>query len=1069
MLVGALVLSGREARAQGVTGSAITGTVKDPSGGPAEGAAVTLKNTSTGAVLTAITDAQGRYFIDNVPPGGPFTLSVKNEGYEPVTKENIQLSLGQRRNENLEMKFAGEMVSIEAFSDALGDRARTGSATTLRESSIAKLPLQGRNFTDLVATSPQANGNSLGGQNNKLNNIQIDGGANNDLFGLAGNGTPGGQSNAKPLSIEAIKEFTITVAPFDVRQSNFVGGLVNAITKSGTNEFHGSLFLYDQNKIFARPGKNPEQGDPELLAFNVTQFGGSLGGPIIKDKLHFFAAVDIQQRQAAFGSAFQITGDDTHDRAAAGFDLATSQRFIDILKNKYGITNQGTALAPDLANPDRNVFVKLSTSVIDNSDLELSYNFVKANADVLLRAPTSTTIPGRLRDGYELSGSGYAQANSTNTLRAKMTTNINNGKMSNELLASVSIIRDERSLADRTPLLLVRACNSATAATCAAEPNGHLGASPSFLAAGAERFSQANVLDQDIWQLQDSLTFSLGDHRVTAGVATEYLKIRNVFLQAAIGVWAFNSLDDFEAGNATAFQRRFGATSDQEPGTAAFKALQPGVYIQDQWSLARGLTLSPGMRIDVPYLSKAVRNQALLTGPLPIDTSKVPSGNPLYSPRLGFNWDLDGEATTVLRGGAGIFSGRPAYVWVSNAYSVNGLSQVELTCTGATGVPKFTPDPAAQPNSCTGIAPTLTPPRGEIDYFDPNTRYPQNFKVALGVDRRLPFGIVATGDLLYTRDINGWYVTDENLVKQGTASAEGRTLYGTFGTAGALGATPQRLDLTNILQAVKVRNKNGGFTYSASAGLSKQFGTDYAISANYTYSKSQDLMSFTSSQALSNFQFAPIDGEIQNRNAAPSAFDRPHRITITGSTTLPYGFGIGLIYQGQSGTPYTWTVSGDVNADGINGNDVVFVPKDASQISLRDPTQYDAMQAFIESQDCLKDSRGSLIKRGACRNPWQNILNTRITWQSPKFAGEQRIEAQLDIFNLPNLINRHWADYQEAAQFENQAAGFLTAVGYDQVNNRPIYNFVKPSTVVSTIYSTTLSRWRMQLGARYTF
>jgi hypothetical protein len=232
-------------------------------------------------------------------------------------------------------------------------------------------------------------------------------------------------------------------------------------------------------------------------------------------------------------------------------------------------------------------------------------------------------------------------------------------------------------------------------------------------------------------------------------------------------------------------------------------------------------------------------------------------------------------------------------------------------------------------------------------------------------------------------------------------------------------------------------------------------------------------------QAFSNFQFEPIDGDIQGRAVRPSAFDRPHKITVTGTANLPYGFGVGLSYVGVSGTPYTWTVQGDANGDGVSGNDLVFVPANPSQISLKDPTQYAALDAFINGQSCLRDARGGFIKRGACRNPWQNLLDTRLTWTSPNIKGEQRIEVQWDIFNVLNLLsdldNRvfgahtKWGVFDQDAQFESGPPAFLAVSGYDKVANRPVYTFAAPTQVTQTVYSPTQSRWRMQLGARYIF
>ncbi|HEX3762991.1 MAG TPA: carboxypeptidase regulatory-like domain-containing protein, partial [Kofleriaceae bacterium] len=329
--------------AQGVTGSAVTGTItEEGSNTPIPGAFIELKNTSTGDTLTALAE-DGTYFIDNVPPGGPYVLTVTAGGHQPAKRSGIQLQLGQRLQIDQVMSTNNEVIIINERLDPLKDKERTGPSTVVGGDTIGKLPLQGRNFTDLLSTAPQVNGESFAGQNNRYNNIQIDGGANNDLFGLAGNGTPGGQANATPISIEAIKQFVIQIAPFDVRQSSFVGGLVNAITKSGTNEFHGDAFGYFQNKSLA--GK---RDDPTFLDYRTYQFGADVGGPIIEDKLHFFAAVDLQSKNQSFGNTAQLTGDDTHDLAAAGFTMATANRFQSILAQKYGITNAGNGLAPKL-------------------------------------------------------------------------------------------------------------------------------------------------------------------------------------------------------------------------------------------------------------------------------------------------------------------------------------------------------------------------------------------------------------------------------------------------------------------------------------------------------------------------------------------------------------------------------------------------------------------------------------------------------------------------------------------------------------------------------------------------
>lgn len=1063
----ALSLAGSSAFAQGVTGSALTGTVRDETGTLLQGALVELTNTSTGEKFQAVTGETGRYIIDNIPPGGPFTISVTAEEYQPTSNPGLELSLGTRSTVDVVMhKQIVEEIAVVAHLDRLGDKERTGAGTTQKASTILELPLQGRNFTDLIATDPRVSFNSIAGQNNRFNNIQIDGGANNDLFGLASSGTPGGQANAKPVSIEAVQEFNVQVAPFDVRLGNFAGGLVNAITKSGTNEFHGAVFGYFQNKTLAG-----NQSDPTFTDYHTLQYGLTLGGPIIEDKLHFFIAADLQSKSSAFGSSRNITGVDSYDLANAGFTQAVATRFINDLA-KYGITTAGDASTPNIGNPDHNLFVKLTSSALEGSHLELSYNLVNASLDTFGRSvtspsPPSAFSPGRVRDGYQLTDSGYTFNSNTQTVRGKMSTNWGEGAFSNELLTSGSFIRENRSTPTNYPLIIVDA--NCVKDGCAA-PN--IGASDPYLAAGGERFSQDNLLNQDIWELTDNVTWANGDHRITVGTSNQYFTFRNTFLQASTGAWFFSSLDAFEAGTPLAFQRRFAGDPSVAPGQALFHATQIGLYAQDEWSVMKNVSISPGIRMDVPILSAAAQNPGYLTVPgLPIDTSAIPSGNVLWSPRLGFNWDVEGNSDTVVRGGVGVFTGRPPYVWVSNAYTVNGLSQVELDCfggKGGAGVPKFTVDPNNQPTNCTGAPGTLKAPPGEVDYFDPNTKYPQNLRYAIGADKRLPYGIVATVDLLYTRDLNGWYTTDSNLQTVGTDS-QGRTLYGNVGGgATSFSAVPVRYNTSQFTQAIEVYNKNGGHSYAGTLQLQKAFGRKFNISAAYTYARSYDRLTFSSSQALSNFQFTPLDGPLDHRAIRPSEFDRPHKITITGTAGLPYGFLVGLNYIGVSGTPYTYAVANDVNGDGVAGNDLVYVPASASQITLSNPSQFAALQAFINSQECLRNAAGGFIQRGACRNPWEDFLDMRIAWQSPKFKGEQQIEVQWDIFNVLNLVNSSWGHANSVATFETGPA-FLRAVGYDAANQRPIYNFIPPATLVNTVYSPTSSRWRMQLGARYMF
>jgi hypothetical protein len=1061
--VGLCVWAGASADAQGVTGAALQGTVTQTDGTPAEGAQVELRSSQSGQVYSTTSGSSGRYFLDNVQPGGGYVLTVRGIGFKPTTRAGLDLALGQRLTADVSLAPEAVQlaeVQVTAEADPLINAGRTGPSQRISDSAIARLPLQGRNFTDLIQVSPQVVGTSVAGQNNRYNNLQIDGGVNNDVFGLAEIGSPGGQARARPISVEAIKEFQVLVAPFDVRQGSFTGGLVNTITKSGTNQWTGSIFGYYQDKGIAG-----FRDDPTFPGLSVGQYGGSLGGPIVRDRLHFFATADIQDRSAPFSSNFNLIGNDAADIANTGFTVADADRFRDILQNTYGMSGIGDAAAPKLANPNVNLFGKLSWQLERFGLVEASYNFVDANRDILGRLATSPAIPGRLRDGYQLSNSGYEFDNTTNTARLKWTSQFAAG-MSNEFLGGFSTIRDERVLGSDRPLVLVRA--------------GQVGTASTWLAAGAERFSQLNSLDQDIWSVQDNLSFGTGAHRFTVGTANEFYKFNNAFFQARIGVWAFNSLDSLESGTAAAFQRVLPTAARPEGPIAVFKVQQVGLYAQDEWTPTSRLTLTGGIRLDVPFNDKPAQNPALVTNPfLPINTADFPNGNVLWSPRLGFNFDPLGNGRTIVRGGAGYFTGRPPYVWLSNAFVNTGLEQVTLTCTGNT-VPSFTVDPAAQPTVCAGGG-AASAPVPSPNYFVSDFKFPQAFRISLGADHRLPGGFVATLDLLYSKNVNQLYVQDANLVNQGRNS-EDRFMYGTIGTTstGAFAATPARRTPTTgptaIGAAVLHTNTPAGRTYSGTIQVQKSFTSGFEANAGYTYSDTKDAISLTSSQAFSNFQFAAVDGPIESRNLTRSFFDVRHKVTVSGTVNLPYRTSVSLIYVGRSGDPYAWVVNGDVNADGINGNDLPFIPADASQITLANPAQFDALNQFIQSQDCLQEARGKVLPRNSCRNPWQNYLNARLGAVIPTIHS-QEFELSLDLFNVLNFIDRDWGLYKQVSEFE-EGPRFLNAVGFDATNNRPVYSFAAPAVIEQVVFGenpsgaqagVNRSRWAMQLGAKYRF
>jgi len=532
------------------------------------------------------------------------------------------------------------------------------------------------------------------------------------------------------------------------------------------------------------------------------------------------------------------------------------------------------------------------------------------------------------------------------------------------------------------------------------------------------------------------------------------------------------------------------------------------VYAQDEWRPLSNVTLTAGLRVDGPKFGNTAYDNAVADtmhwrnadgSTARYNSGALPPVNLLWSPRFGFNYDVYGDQSLLVRGGVGVFSGRPPYVWVSNAYGNNGLTQALLSCgptsppltapNADTLVPTFVPtlgnvvngSPTDQPTTCRNQPPLNTSSlKSSIVYFDHNFRFPQTLRAALGADRRLPWGMVGTVDLLYTRTLNQFYLNDVNLKGiVGHTSGEGnRPLYGTISAASG-SATPTRISaLYN--DVIRQSNSNGDYSYQASLSLNKRFSNGLEFNAGYTYSKTYDRMCLTSSISNSNLRFAVLQGPLDNRPLATSCFDVPHTLKLSGTVNIPFGVRASLSYTGQSGTPFTYTVNNDANADGLSGNDPIYVPVNSSDIDIRaathptpattvyvpSPASWDSLNNYISGQSCLNNARGTLAARNTCRNPWTSFINFRLSKVFPTISG-QAFEVNLDIFNLPNLLSSSWGViHSTTGGFENMA--LLQQVGYSSALGRGIYTIVK-STIAGTNAIQLSTRYRLLLSGKYTF
>lgn len=1053
-----------EAHAQGVTTAAVSGRVTGPEGAGVPNVQVTVTNTATGFTRTVLTNEDGNYVVPGLQVGGPYTVEASGIGFATQTREGLTLTLGQ----NLSLPFQlavqavvleGIMVEGAATRDQVINPGRTGAEQLVTEHQLQTLPTVTRNFTDFIALSPLtgtgSDATSVSQQNNRFNSIQIDGAISQDLFGLGSTGQPGGQAGARSISIEAVREYQVLTAPYDVRQSGFTGGLINAVTKSGTNDFRGSVYGFYRNEDFVRD----QLAGRTFGEFTNRLFGLTLGGPIIRDRMHFFVAGEWEDDERPGGSI--AIGEDPP--AQTGVADSDATRFAQILQ-QLGV-NPGGSGAFTVENPNRNLFARIDAQLSPNHILTLRNNFVRAEDDVVVNRNPGTA--------YSYESNFYLFETTTNSLVAQLNSQLGGG-LYNEFTAGWTRIRDRRSPVERYPVIVVGV------------PNQQTGTGTKRLIAGAEYFSQGNELDQDSWELTNNLSFTTGDHRLTFGAQSQWFSFRNLFAPGITGEWSFNSLDDLAAGNPSAFRRGV----PYRPGldlNARFSVNQLAFYGQTEWTIRPNFILTAGLRYDIPIVLDEPEYNPDIEAAFGRRTDDVPSGNGIISPRLGFNWDVNGDGITQVRGGAGIFTGRYPFVWLSNLFGNTGRFQVTVSCSASDGnMPAFTIDPDDQPEACAagGIP---APPRAVINLADEDFQWPHAWRFNLAVDRELPWGVVATLEGIYTRSAKQILLRELNVDFDNPVSVTqgGREVYGTHnpgplapGANNSTLARPNRINADAADAIVELGNSDRDRSWSTTLQLQKRYADGIDLNASYTYARAEDVSGLTSSIATSNIGFNPVKGSPNEPELATSDYETRHKLVLSGSFDIGRYVTASLFYVGHSGERYSYVYDGDVNADGFEGayasnryNDLLYVPTGANDITLTDPGDWADLDRYIQTEDCLRENRGRIISRNACTSDWRNRVDTRFTFRIPTVS-DQRAEITLDIFNVLNLLSEDWGRV-EGPEFAGLE--LLSLRGWDQANNRGIFEPTGRLRLTDdgtadpfTIFDTT-SRWQAQIGIRYAF
>ncbi len=1015
--------------AQGMTTAAFSGSITDSDGNPIVGATVTAVHTPTGTVFTAVSRMDGLFNIPAVRVGGPYKVTVSMEPFNPQELTGITLKLGEDRNLKFRMTLEtiSEQVMVVASNPIISE-SRTGAAQNISTSIIESMPSIGRSFDDFARLAPQVDSRGSGafsaaGRSSRYNDIKIDGAVNNDLFGLGSSGTPG---LSAPISLDAVQEFQLVIAPYDVRQGGFTGSSLNAITRSGTNSFSGSAYYFGRNQDFV--GNGPD--DYKYGTFSEKQYGFRVGGPVIKDKLFFFVSGEIGDNSSPTTYVIDDSGN-SNDFGLGSVTKADADRFISILKNKYGYDPGGYSEGyKDVITDNSKIFVRLDYNISDKHRLTLRHNYVSGSSDRTPSKASSTVFP--FGDVY------YELSNKTNSTVAQLNSTLGNN-LFNELTLNYTTIRDNRVTSD----------------TIFPQVNVTVGTGSYKLTAGTEQYSGANGLNQDIIELTDNLTWYKGKHTFTVGTHNEFFDFSNLYIRNYYGYWEFSSLDNFEKGISSRYYHDFITANPKEKWWASFGVMQLGGYAGDNWAVLPNLTLTLGLRVDVPIINDTPTANAKVEEIYGIKTDQVASSNLLFSPRIGFNWDVNKDKKTQVRGGIGIFSGRTPYVWISNQFSNTGMEFTRLDIKNPSF--SFVADPLNQPE--TGVGGT-----SEVDIIDEDFTYPQVLRTNLAVDHELPWGVIGTVEFIYSKNINEILYQNRNLRATGATALGGRIMYAR--------------DVSKLYtDVIYLTNTSEGYQYSVSAQFQKNFNKNSWANFSYTYGEAKDVNSGTSSQASSNYAYNPIRYDANDPELTWSNYDVRHRINAAVSYTFNFlknaPTSLGIFYGARSGRPYSTTYNYyDANGDSSSGNDLVYVPASINEVIMVDSngnaladqaSAWAALDAYISGDPGLNDYRGKIVPRNSSREPWYHGLDARLAQDIPiPGLKDHRLQVTLDVVNVLNLINNEWGKYQYVS---NQNDTPWTLKGVDSSGKQKV-NF---TTRDRYTLSQLSSRWQMQLGLRYSF
>ena len=1085
-----------------ITTSSMAGQVTGTNGEDIIGATIRVTHEPSGTTYNAVTNTDGRWAIQGMRVGGPYTVKVTYIGYAEKTLEGINLQLGETYNLNVTMSEdvnqLGEVVVIGNGSKFSAEK--TGATTNISNAQIQVLPTVSRSIEDIVRISPYANGMSLSGGDGRSTNFTLDGANLNNNFGL-NDGLPGG---GNPISMDAIDEVQVVVAPYDVRQTNFIGGGINAVTKSGTNTFKGTAYIYHNNEnMHGNRVANQDLG--ERGKNSTTTYGFTLGGPILKDKLFFFANAEYSKVPTVV-NRWRASEDGVADpdNYISRTTVADMQRVRDFLIDRYGY-DPGSYNSFPADEDNLKLLARIDWNITNNHHLAVRYNYTKNTA-------WNATNGNSCDTGYRLNGmnrfsqysmafsnSMYSMENKVSTISADLNSRFGNN-ISNQLLFTYTNIDDVRG-SNSSPFPFVDIMNDYSTDEATGQVTQDLTPYMSF---GYELFTHNNRVQNKIYTVNDNFTYYLGDHKLMAGFKFEHQMANNSYMRNGTGYFRYRNLDDFLNGAAPeSVALSYGYNGNANP-TAEVAFNQYGWYVQDEWNALPNLMITGGIRFDLLTFDSddLMRNNAIYDldfGGKHIDTGKWPGSNVQISPRIGFTWDVFGNKSLKVRGGTGLFAGRLPLVYFTNMPTNSGMIQNLVTA-----VTTYSRDVAGlvtssdnrlqnfkgglvtdvnQIRELLGAPENITPEQGtlpsKVAGVDPDFKMPQVWKTSIAVDYQLPvsFPLTLTGEFTYIRKINDVMINNYNFKPVGDdanrlVGADNRIVYNSASTyypTSSSAAGADGIYLGNGATVLTNTSHGHGWTLNFTANAEPI--KDLHLMAAYTHTVMKEVSGMPGSDPYSTWQGnltvnGANTGEVHN-----SEYVIPDRIIASVSYKY-HNDNFSLFYTGYKPAGYSFTYNGDLNNDGVAGNDLMYIPKNDSEIHFTNEADRQDFWNFVNQDSYLKNHKGEYADSYATFAPFVHRFDFRWTHDFNLKVGNTHHTLQLiaDFMNIGNLFNSKWGVEKNMYNCNN---GQILKVDKVQ-NGTPYFSMYRDSEGNAPTSTWSFNRnynqcWRMQIGVKYYF